>query len=58
MREVVAELSNPVMLYSIGKDMLLHLARKLLSSALPFHYFMLILLGSSKKDRETKLLKQ
>ena len=39
MREVVAELSNPVMLYSIGKDsaVMLHLAKKAFyPSAPPF----------------------
>jgi len=42
MREVVAESSNPVILYSIGKDsaVVLHLARKAFHPSLRFLSFM------------------
>ena len=51
-REVAAEFTNPVMLYSIGKDssVMLHLAIKAFApNKIPLNFYMSILLGNSKK---------
>lgn len=51
-REVAAEFSNPVMMYSIGKDssVMLHLARKAFyPGTLPFRCCMWIPAGNSVK---------
>ena len=51
-REVVEEIENPVLLYSIGKDssVLLHMLKKrFIRKKSHFHYCILIQLGNLKK---------